>query len=316
MIKINTPRDIINAVKTAPTVNDRVAIVQNVSQNFISYKAKNGQEIFANNKGGQDIEVIQSLLIGLGFLPENNASGVLDTNMFLALEKFAKKYNLKFNPKEPLSKQMISLFLAFEYGEDILPPGQAPVVPPQAYSADKYNWPPLPNFRTLNLVGKEKMFGKVEWTQGKGGGVIVTNNFIKDNIITIDLPQLAKIKSPGGTKIRCHKLAAQPILRLWREWENMGLLSNIENWMGCQNTRFVRGYSGVLSPHTWGIAFDINTLSNGLGKMPPAVGEKGCLRELVPIANKLGFFWGGHFKKRKDGMHFELAKLDTQNMIA
>jgi hypothetical protein len=43
--------------------------------------------------------------------------------------------------------------------------------------------------------------------------------------------------------------------------------------------------------------------------MPPIVGEKGSVRLLVPLANKFGFFWGGHYRNRKDGMHFELAKL-------
>jgi hypothetical protein len=33
------------------------------------------------------------------------------------------------------------------------------------------------------------------------------------------------------------------------------------------------------------------------------------VRELVPIANKHGFYWGGHYSKRADGMHFEAAKV-------
>jgi hypothetical protein len=39
------------------------------------------------------------------------------------------------------------------------------------------------------------------------------------------------------------------------------------------------------------------------------LGARGCLRELVEIANGLGFYWGGHFSGRPDGMHFELAEL-------
>jgi hypothetical protein len=34
------------------------------------------------------------------------------------------------------------------------------------------------------------------------------------------------------------------------------------------------------------------------------------VRELVPIANAFGFYWGGHFGAgRVDGMHFEVAKV-------
>jgi hypothetical protein len=39
------------------------------------------------------------------------------------------------------------------------------------------------------------------------------------------------------------------------------------------------------------------------------VGEKGSVRELVPIANRWGFYWGGHYNGRPDGMHFEVAFL-------
>jgi hypothetical protein len=45
--------------------------------------------------------------------------------------------------------------------------------------------------------------------------------------------------------------------------------------------------------------------------VPALVGQRGSLRELVPAANRLGFFWGGHYANRKDGMHFEVSKLMT-----
>jgi hypothetical protein len=50
-----------------------------------------------------------------------------------------------------------------------------------------------------------------------------------------------------------------------------------------------------------------------LNKTPAMIGEKGCVRELVPIANECGFYWGGHFT-RKDGMHFEIAKIINSNL--
>ena len=58
--------------------------------------------------------------------------------------------------------------------------------------------------------------------------------------------------------------------------------------------RFVRGSRTVLSNHAFGSAFDINEKYNSLGSRPTLVGEKGSLRELVPIANRWGFYWGGH----------------------
>lgn len=72
--------------------------------------------------------------------------------------------------------------------------------------------------------------------------------------------------------------------------------------------RFVRGSRTTLSNHSWGTAFDINYAWNCLGALPALRGEKGSVRELVPIAHRHGFYWGGHFSRR-DGMHFEVARV-------
>jgi hypothetical protein len=64
-----------------------------------------------------------------------------------------------------------------------------------------------------------------------------------------------------------------------------------------------------LSNHAYGSAFDINYAWNRLGQVPALVGEKGAVRELVTLAHKHGFYWGGHFNERLDGMHFEVAKI-------
>jgi len=32
----------------------------------------------------------------------------------------------------------------------------------------------------------------------------------------------------------------------------------------------------------------------------------------VPIANRFGFYWGGHYQSRMDGMHFEIAVLQRK----
>jgi hypothetical protein len=73
--------------------------------------------------------------------------------------------------------------------------------------------------------------------------------------------------------------------------------------------RFIRCSTSSLSNHAFGTAFDINADQNPLGHQPALPGEPGCVFELVPIAHKFGFYWGGHFKDRRDGMHFEIAVL-------
>ena len=68
----------------------------------------------------------------------------------------------------------------------------------------------------------------------------------------------------------------------------------------------------TLSSHTWGIAIDLNVAWNGYGVEPAAMGAHGSLRELVPAFEAQGFAWGGYFEplSARDGMHFELARLD------
>jgi hypothetical protein len=72
--------------------------------------------------------------------------------------------------------------------------------------------------------------------------------------------------------------------------------------------RFIRGSHSVLSNHAYGTAFDINAPWNALGVRPALVGKPGSVRELVPLAAEHGFAWGGHFRTRPDGMHFELVR--------
>ena len=61
----------------------------------------------------------------------------------------------------------------------------------------------------------------------------------------------------------------------------------------------------MLSNHAFGTAFDINVQWNPLEALP---GRTGCVFELVPMAHRHGFYWGGHFSRR-DGMHFEVARV-------
>jgi hypothetical protein len=115
-----------------------------------------------------------------------------------------------------------------------------------------------------------------------------------------------------------HELAANPMIDLWQAWDDAGLLDRILTDGGMFCPRLVRGSTSVLSNHAYGTAFDINAPWNGLKREPAHLGMKGCVRELVDIANSFGWWWGGHGwpsaagyfdGSRLDGMHFELARL-------
>lgn len=168
-------------------------------------------------------------------------------------------------------------------------------------------WPPAPkDMRVLTQDERIKLFGSFNYkfapTPTNHEAVEIDPAWVKANIVTFS--------TPIG-RVTFHKLAKDPFLALVSAWNDAGLLNKIVTFNGAWNARFKRGRAaqGDLSNHAWGTAFDINAATNGLGVIPPVRGSHGSVRELVPIANQLGWFWGGHYKSRLDGMHFELVKL-------
>ncbi len=184
----------------------------------------------------------------------------------------------------------------------------------KTYSDDKntYDWPKISDFRTLSASKTEELFGHIKYEPLSNGNIKILNRWDKKNLKRIYIPQLNKIGQLWGHDkgyILFHEKGEAQMKALWDAWEKEGLLQFVTDWCCSYSPRFIRGSKSRLSNHAFGTAFDINIRANALGKMPPKVGEKGSVRLLVPLANKFGFFWGGHYRRRKDGMHFELAKL-------
>lgn len=176
--------------------------------------------------------------------------------------------------------------------------------------AEKY--PKLPDFKPLSSSQRERIFGKIEYiakpTTTNPEGILITNNWASEHIITINIPQLSKATNGTYTRMSFHKLAANQLTELWAAWERENVLHNVITYGGAFNPRFIRGSRKTLSNHSYGTAFDINMAWNRLGTHPAEYNSRGCVHDLVGIAHEFGFYWGGHFK-RKDGMHFEVAKI-------
>jgi len=173
------------------------------------------------------------------------------------------------------------------------------------------NWPPKPGFRPLvGTRARQSVFGRFRYrsapADGNAEAIHILGNWYQENIVAVEIPQLINLKGTGNTtKFYFHKLIAQQVCDLFQAWEDEGLSHLLQTWGGSYNARFIRGSRTVLSNHSFGTAFDINVPWNWLGARPALVGKEGSIRELVPIANDHGFYWGGHFKNRPDGMHFE-----------
>lgn len=177
-------------------------------------------------------------------------------------------------------------------------------------------YPAEPDFLPITSNSeRERLFGKIEYIpapiKGNKENIFIKGDWARKNLCIIDLPQLIGIQgAPNSGKIQCHIKVADSIRFLFQELEVLGYLDDIHQWGGMFNPRFIRGSKTVLSNHAYGTAFDINVQWNPLGKEPATEGQLGCLFNIVPVANKHGWYWGGHYKKRKDGMHFEYVYRD------
>lgn len=119
-------------------------------------------------------------------------------------------------------------------------------------------------------------------------------------------------------RIYCNKLIIEPLKQAFSNLIHRGFVKELKTWDGCFNIRPMRGYEKhyeaaikanntelamtYLSVHAWGCAIDVNANWNRLGKEPQ------LSQGFVKCFTDAGFDWGGTWK-RKDGMHFQIAKL-------
>ncbi|HET7539039.1 MAG TPA: M15 family metallopeptidase [Polyangiaceae bacterium] len=245
------------------------------------------------------VERWQFFLRGLNlYFGESNGEFGEDTKQ--ATQEFQRAHGLKDDGIAGNTTLGAAMTLGFHAVDD------DPALP------DTLDPPPKPNFPPLDFAGRQAAFGAFPFVSAPAPGnpeaIRITSNWEAENIVTVTIPQLRGVLgAPGSGNVRFHRLVAPRVIALFQAWEDAGLKGLILSYAGSFVPRFIRGSKTVLSQHAFGSAFDINADFNGLGATPVALGARGSVRALVPIANQLGFYWGGHFVRR-DGMHFELAK--------
>lgn len=218
-----------------------------------------------------------------------------------ATEEFQRRHALK----DDGIAGNLTLGAAMHLGFSVL--GDDPTLP------DSLDWPPRPAFPSLSASARAEAFGSYPFvpdpSQGNPEGIRITSDWVSKHIVVVTVPELkGVVGAPSSGKIQLHELVAPRVVALFAAWREAGVLDLVLTYAGSFVPRFVRGKPGVLSSHAHGSAFDLNAAWNRFGGIPAQVGAKGTVRKLVPIANELGFYWGGHFSKR-DGMHFELARV-------
>lgn len=258
-------------------------------------------KVLVKGSKGADVRRWQLFLTGQGFY-QGRIDGSFDEATHTATVQFQEKQGLVADGVVGNKTAGLAMQMGF------------PVLTSADIEMSGPNWPPKPDFPPLiKLSERQERFGKFRFRPAprpdNWEAIEILDGWEKDNIIKVKVPQLAGKQgaSPDGT-IRFHRKAAEQLLAMCEEWEKEGLTDKILTYGGSFVPRFVRGSNTVLSNHAFGTALDINVRWNMLGATPALWSKEGCVRELVTIANKHGFYWGGHFK-RLDGMHFEVAKL-------
>jgi hypothetical protein len=165
----------------------------------------------------------------------------------------------------------------------------------------------------LSMRAREEAFEKFAYQAtpqaNNPEAITVEKKWVSRNIVTFPVPQLAGVPGLGSQGlVTLHQKARGPFEALVAAWEAAGLLGRITNWGGGWAPRFIRDSKSILSNHAYGTAFDLSTLENGLNTRGAPAGAVGCLFDLVGVAERYGWAWGGFFG-RQDPMHFELARV-------
>ena len=145
----------------------------------------------------------------------------------------------------------------------------------------------------------KSLLGEFSYRPTTGAGIQISSAWLNKNIVW------NKRYSNIDLKNNCHRKVVASIQGALTEISKAGLarfidVANSNRYGGCFVARYNRrgGVFGSPARHAWGMAFDINTVTNAQGSIP----QMNC--SVVRIFRKWGFAWGGNFPWA-DGMHFE-----------
>lgn len=137
--------------------------------------------------------------------------------------------------------------------------------------------------------------------------------------------QLTSVTVPILDRVYVHRRVADAFRRVFASIEAAGLSELVDkaDYGGTYVCRTVRG-STAKSPHSWGIAIDLNvhhlqvtgedrrTQATNFRCGPGQVAES--LSQLAPHFEAYGFSWGGRWSSYLDPMHFEATELTVRHL--
>lgn len=120
-------------------------------------------------------------------------------------------------------------------------------------------------------------------------------------IVRFDLPYPLFYEGKPVNHASCHRLIVENFIQAFTAIKELGLTDECKNYGGIFAQRSIRGQSAHPSTHSWGIAIDLEPQRYPLGSL------KRFPEPIIKAFADAGFFYGGDFRARKDGMHFQFA---------
>jgi D-alanyl-D-alanine carboxypeptidase len=163
------------------------------------------------------------------------------------------------------------------------------------------SWDPPDPDDTLSTVRTKVALGEPWYGFASNGSVVMHPTWKATNLTS----ERVLLNNTIRVRAQCHVKVVDDLKAALAEVAAAGLgsaidVGNTNTYGGCYVPRFsvTSGQIGFLSRHTYGMAIDMNTITNCGGCRPPM----NC--DVVRIFRKHRFAWGGNFR-RPDGMHFE-----------
>lgn len=170
------------------------------------------------------------------------------------------------------------------------------------------SWAPADPDAGLSLMETKVLLGEFPFVVRSDGSVSIGQSFVDNRIDCGPVNYCRRLLNPTiPIRARCHVDVLPALQGALAEVADAGLawtidVGNANTYGGCFYPRFNRlatsTFVGFLSRHSWGMALDTNTTTNGQGSTP----RMDC--RTVRIFRKWGFAWGGNYLT-PDGMHFE-----------
>lgn len=245
---------------------------------------------------GNDVDIWESFLFSEGLL--SHRTGTFSPFVTEATIKFQKIKNL--SPDGIVGRFTLAAAMSEGLSVDMYDDSEI------EYTS---SWPLRPDFRSPTVEENYEQFGRII-TRPKDnlGNVEIVSRDDKYRIVKLEIPSKYRQQAPClPSAVLVHALVEQPLLGLFEEWYDASLLHLIKTWGGTLAVRYKRGSTMSLSDHAWGSALDFNVQWNLMGRVPALRGKTGSVRELIPIANRRGWFWGGHYSN-PDGMHLAYTR--------